>query len=774
MPFIAKPSVTESSDSELAKKISLAWLNYAQEQSTTQQEKLEQLRVSISRDLTLESAARQSCQPVCVATYAEPSRVSAVSRLDVANLTKRLEEAQPGIKLNVGKPDTADKTLHGCPAGATALEISKAGNSGAVPVCATSHDQHSQLLASAQNAPDASSLTPALANVTAGEQANASPILFVRLAQSAHQVASPELLGSLIRANGSPMQADTKIHARGDAYERPAKVLSRQHTRKGTRPDATSQCTRQPSGVAASPDEPGCMLGTGYVFSHGQLESGAIPSGKRGNLLFTSSFEGGNIGNIVVKKPKHDYVLHVRPDTRNDRFRLWFHFKVRNAKNGQHVHLAIVNFSKTRSLFRIGMTPVYRSSTMFPQWQRLPSECCFYYTQDSPTSDYALSMAVQFHGGPEEVYEFAFSFPYTYTYLQHTLHWVENMACMRDSRSHSWINRRLLCRTPQMRRVDMLVISEPMVELPQAWTTDEFVATVQRNEGEGQPAYVGLLQKCSFTSSGQRMIQMAQEGVRNAVFITGRVHPGESPASHVIHGLVAFLTSQDPTAIMLRKMVTWIVVPMLNPDGVAAGNYRCDAGGLDLNRLWRSPSRDMEPSLFYSLKTMMEIDADSSFSLDAYIDVHSHSNSRAGFLYMNPLPASHSGCPPLLELLYRLPKAMGSLVPGFLFSKCCCSTETSKAACGRRAAGMHLPNTLCYTFEISFFNAMEDSSAASLKSAKAASHNGSGDPAALDYANSVAGYHDMGRSLACSFLPFYTKCSSSTKPFGSTQDSSHQ
>lgn len=121
----------------------------------------------------------------------------------------------------------------------------------------------------------------------------------------------------------------------------------------------------------------------------------------------------------------------------------------------------------------------------------------------------------------------------------------------------------------------------------------------------------------------------------------------------------------------------------------------------------------------------MEIDADKFFSLDAYIDVHSHSNSRAGFLYMNPLPASHSGCAPLAEFLYRLPKAMASLVPGFQLSKCCCSTEAAKAACSRRAAGMHLPNTLCYTFEISFFNAVEDSLASTHKSGRAAAQNGS-------------------------------------------------
>ena len=29
------------------------------------------------------------------------------------------------------------------------------------------------------------------------------------------------------------------------------------------------------------------------------------------------------------------------------------------------------------------------------------------------------------------------------------------------------------------------------------------------------------------------------------------------------------------------------VVPMLNPDGVAVGNYRCSMAGLDLNRMWK-------------------------------------------------------------------------------------------------------------------------------------------------------------------------------------------
>jgi len=95
-----------------------------------------------------------------------------------------------------------------------------------------------------------------------------------------------------------------------------------------------------------------------------------------------------------------------------------------------------------------------------------------------------------------QVYEFAFSFPYTYTYLQHTLHWIDTVGVRQVGQECRFLCRKLLCRTPQMRRVDMLVISEPMVELPQAWTSDEFTTRVQRNECGFQASYLGLLQRC--------------------------------------------------------------------------------------------------------------------------------------------------------------------------------------------------------------------------------------------------------------------------------------
>ena len=52
------------------------------------------------------------------------------------------------------------------------------------------------------------------------------------------------------------------------------------------------------------------------------------------------------------------------------------------------------------------------------------------------------------------------------------------------------------------------------------------------------------------------------------VVLSARVHPGESNASWMMHGLLEALTADSPDARLLRRTVVFKIVPMLNPDGV--------------------------------------------------------------------------------------------------------------------------------------------------------------------------------------------------------------
>lgn len=59
---------------------------------------------------------------------------------------------------------------------------------------------------------------------------------------------------------------------------------------------------------------------------------------------------------------------------------------------------------------------------------------------------------------------------------------------------------------------------------------------------------------------------------RPYIFITARVHPGESNSSWVMRGLLDRLTDpHDPEMTQLRRVYIFKIVPSLNPDGVICG-----------------------------------------------------------------------------------------------------------------------------------------------------------------------------------------------------------
>ena len=84
---------------------------------------------------------------------------------------------------------------------------------------------------------------------------------------------------------------------------------------------------------------------------------------------------------------------------------------------------------------------------------------------------------------------------------------------------------------------------------------------------------------------------------RKCIIISGRVHPGESNSSFIMDGIVELLLGDEREAKQLRDIFVFKVVPMLNPDGVIVGNYRCSLTGLDLNRQWANPSVKAAPEI---------------------------------------------------------------------------------------------------------------------------------------------------------------------------------
>lgn len=86
---------------------------------------------------------------------------------------------------------------------------------------------------------------------------------------------------------------------------------------------------------------------------------------------------------------------------------------------------------------------------------------------------------------------------------------------------------------------------------------------------------------------------------KRACVVSARVHPGETPGSYMLDGIVGLLTRGlgDPRTRALLDGWVWYILPCLNPDGVQRGHYRLDTLGANLNRFYRSPSPSAQPSI---------------------------------------------------------------------------------------------------------------------------------------------------------------------------------
>jgi len=333
-------------------------------------------------------------------------------------------------------------------------------------------------------------------------------------------------------------------------------------------------------------------------------------------LIFESRFESGNLY-LAQKVSDHEYNLLMQNDINTSGHTQWFYYQVKNTRKNMTCTFNIMNFTKPDSLFNYGMkVSVYSEKKAAGVDPNAPD---LGYAQASPEAQkeggpptpgeapkpgqgmgwfkggerisyfangikkditytskgyFTASFTYKFTHDDDVVY-FAYCCPYTYTDCMRDIYEVES-----DPERRKICSRKTLCKTLAGVDCDILTITE-------------------KGDFEAMQA-------------------------KRAVVISARVHPGEVVGSWMMRGVLWFLT--DPAneeARMLREKFIFKIIPMLNPDGVINGNYRCSLAGCDLNRRWKTPHKQLHPTIFHTKKLIGDIHKERGLIL--YCDLHGHS-----------------------------------------------------------------------------------------------------------------------------------------------------
>lgn len=189
---------------------------------------------------------------------------------------------------------------------------------------------------------------------------------------------------------------------------------------------------------------------------------------------------------------------------------------------------------------------------------------------------------------------------------------------------------------------------------------------------------------------------------KQVVFLTARVHPGEANSSFMIQGVLDFLLSAtSKEAQALRELFVFKVIPMLNPDGVINGNYRCNILGVDLNRRWTNPSRLLHPTIYYAKQHARQCATEQSVLL--FCDFHGHSRKRNVFMYGCSCAQSDINQHRNNNLIRLIPYLFGQRNRLFAFADCKFANEPAKDSTARMVLFRELGILNSYTLESTFY-----------------------------------------------------------------------
>ena len=342
------------------------------------------------------------------------------------------------------------------------------------------------------------------------------------------------------------------------------------------------------------------------------------------DITFTSEFNSGNMKQCTKIK-ENQFSILIASDCEGKYilnkisiFKIWFYFGVISEKE-RNIKISIDNLNNFYKIFKNGYKICYNildeneTPTSYQNkykeneetnWKRLDKD----YELNLDIESNLLSIKFNFDLPKKRYVLFSFCFPWSYdkneSFLKHIKEKIKN--------KNIYYHDEILTLSKEKRNIHLLTITSKK--------------NIINNKKESN--INGLFpdkNRCNLILHDKHII-----------FITARVHPGETPGTLMFNGILKLLIDNDNqmSKILLDNFI-FKLIPIINVDGVSNGYFRLNNEGYNLNRCYLGPSPKITPENYAITKLFYFYS--SNYKVRYYFDLHADMNVRGVYTFGNAL-----------------------------------------------------------------------------------------------------------------------------------------
>ena len=362
-------------------------------------------------------------------------------------------------------------------------------------------------------------------------------------------------------------------------------------------------------------------------------------------VTITSEFNSGNM--FHCKKISEDtYNIQIASDCQDKEldhqipvYKVWFYFGVQSTIT-RDLNINIINLNNFLRVYKSGYQICIRELEYnvepkdFENSYNLNEEIYWKRFDNFTASidkENHLILKIKQKFEEKKYILFSFCFPFSYDKNISFLNYLDDKI-NKDENSKIYFHKETLIQSKEKRNVNLITI-----------TSKENIIKNQQEQN-----IIGL-----FPDKNRCLKTLHDKPI---VIISARVHPGETPGSHMMNGILKLLTNElDYNSEILRNNFIFKIIPMINVDGVSIGNYRLDNNGYNLNRCYLEPDVKKEPEI-YGIKKLFIL-YNNIYKVRYYFDLHADMNVRGAYTYGNAIEKFESH--------------VENVLFGFIFHLCC-------------------------------------------------------------------------------------------------------